>query len=225
MYAERKLSHNWLIKKLINNRVRERLPSISGIVLDFGCGVRPFEQDILRYTDTYIGVDWNHSLHQSAADVIADLNKALPFGDGCADHVVSFEVLEHLAEPGIMLHEAFRVLRSGGEFTLSTPFQWWVHEAPWDYQRFTRYGLEYQLNKAGFTNIKVIPTSGFWSMWALKFNYQMERIARGKWWWRLPARALLTPLWLLNQLIAVALDRVWHEERETVGYFVIAKKP
>lgn len=139
--------HNWLAKKRYNHLISYQSASLSGIVIDLGCGERPFEFDILKYADQYIGVDWSSTLHQLRADIVADLNKPLPIEAESADHIVSFEFLEHLAEPQVMLSEAFRILRPNGRLTLSVPFQWWVHEAPWDYQRFTRYGLEYQLKK------------------------------------------------------------------------------
>lgn len=225
MYPENFFSHNWLIKKAVNDKVRERLPGLRGRVLDLGCGVRPFEADILQFADSYVGVDWSNTLHGLRADIVADLNGPLPIADDSFDHVVSFEVLEHLAEPGVMLREARRVLQPGGGLTLSAPFQWWVHEAPWDYCRFTRYGLEYQLRKAGFENIRVTPTTGFWSMWVLKLNYQLSRLVRGPQPLPLLLRVLFLPLWLLDQTLARWIDRWWPEENETAGYFVTASKP
>lgn len=224
MYPEIKTSHNWLIKKSLNNKVRERLPDLYGNVIDLGCGLRPFEMDILQYADGYTGVDWGNSLHGTHADIIADLNQPLPFNDASVDHIVTFEVLEHLAEPQMMLKEACRIIRSGGQLTLSVPFQWWVHEAPWDYHRFTCHGLDYQLSKAGFSDIVIRPTTGFWSMWVLKLNYQTTRLIRGPRVIRLLTRALLVPTWWINQTLALAIDKVWREDRETAGYFVTARK-
>lgn len=225
MYSESRISHNWLIKKAVNDKIHARLPKLSGLVVDLGCGVRPFEHDILQYADNYIGVDWGNTLHGVQADILADLNQPLPIADAAANHVVSFEVLEHLAEPQVMLGEAFRILRRGGQITLSVPFQWWVHEAPWDYYRYTCHGLEYLLRKAGFIDIAVTPTTGFWSMWLLKLNYQTARLARGPRQVRFLIRALLIPFWWTNQQLAQALDRFWPEENETAGYFVTAAKP
>lgn len=226
MYTESRISHNWLIKKAVNNKVRARLPYLSGRVIDLGCGVRPFEQDILQHADEYVGVDWGNTLHGLQADIMADLNQPLPIADEAANHVVSFEVLEHLSEPQVMLGETFRILRRGGQVTLSVPFQWWVHEAPWDYYRYTCHGLEYMLRKAGFSDIVVSPTTGFWSMWLLKLNYQTLRLAR-----RGPRpvsflmRAMLIPFWWLNQHFAQTIDKFWPAESETAGYFVTATKP
>lgn len=225
MYIEDKLSHNWLAKKNLNARAREIFDDFFGTVIDLGCGAAPFRADILLHAHEYIGVDWGNTLHDSCANVIADLNLPLPIADATADHVVTFEVIEHLAEPAIMLREVVRILRSGGTITLSAPFQWWVHEAPWDYQRFTRHGLDYQLRKAGFINISIAPMTGFWSMWLLKLNYQLQRLIRGPRPMRILVRALLIPIWWINQTVAPWLDKVWPEDRETTGYFVTASKP
>lgn len=226
MYSENRLTHNWLIKKAVNDKVRARLPAFKkGHVLDLGCGLRPFEEDILEYAIYYIGIDWSNTLHDLKADIVADLNESLPLPVASFDHVVSFEVLEHLREPQNMLAEAFRILKPGGTITISAPFMWWVHEAPWDYFRYTRFGYEYLFSKAGFTQITIQPTTGFWSMWLLKLNYQLVRLIRGPRMMRQLVRAALIPIWWATQTIAPLLDDIWPEENETAGYFVTAMKP
>jgi SAM-dependent methyltransferase len=225
MYRVSWLDHNWFIKQRMNDFVRQCTAGLAGVVIDLGCGTAPFRHDILEHASTYYGVDWGNTPHASKADVIADLNRTLPFVDEVADHVVSFEVIEHLSEPATMLREAARILRPNGTLTLSAPFQWWEHESPWDYQRFTRHGLEYQLGKAGFSDITVRPTTGFWSMWILKLNYQLARLLRGPRALRLVMRLCLVPIWWIGQVLAPLLDRAWPEERETAGYFVSARKP
>ncbi|TBR40140.1 MULTISPECIES: class I SAM-dependent methyltransferase [Dyella] len=225
MYPERRTTHNWLIKKRINDLIAATLPSVRGVVLDLGCGPKPFGEDFLSVADHYYGIDWANSLHEFRGDVLADLNRPLPIASESIDNVVSLEVIEHLKEPQVMMREAERILKRGGQFIVSAPFQWWVHEAPWDYQRFTRYGLEYQLSKAGFVDISVQATTGFWSMWLLKLNYQTLRLVRGPLLVRRIARSLLVPFWWLNQMAGRLLDAISHDDRETAGYFATARKP
>lgn len=224
MYKLSYADHNWLAKIKYNDFIKHRTPLLKGLIIDLGCGERPFEQDILKYADTYIGVDWSNTIHGLQAEIIADLNQPLPLPDESYDHVVSFEVLEHLSEPQVMLSEAYRILRPTGGLTLSMPFQWWIHEEPWDYQRFTRYGLEYQLKKAGFSNIVIQPTTGFWTMWILKLNYQLTKLVLGPKILRTLIRVFLIPLWWVLQMLAIFLDKFWKEDRETAGYFVTAQK-
>lgn len=224
MYPESRFAHNWLIKKALNDNVRSRVGRLSGLVLDLGCGTRPFEPDIMQRATRYVGIDWSNTLHGNHADIVADLNKPLPVKDESVDHVVSFEVMEHLAEPAVMLGEAFRVLRKGGELTISVPFQWWVHESPWDYYRYTCHGLQYLLEKAGFTDVVVTPTTGFWSMWVLKLNYQTTRLIQGPKVLQFLVRSVLIPFWWINQHLAWLMDCRWPDPRETAGYFVVARK-
>lgn len=127
---------NWLILK-INNKMAQILCNsfIVGTVYDLGCGERPYEEDILKVADKYIGVDWGETFHILKADIVSDLNNPLPIDSEVGDTVTSFQVIEHLCEPQIMLNEAYRILKKNGTIVLTVPFQWWVHEVPYDYFR------------------------------------------------------------------------------------------
>lgn len=218
------LDHNWLALKINNLTVARHLERMRGYVYDLGCGIRPYEPEIRGHAERYIGVDWSNSLHGLQADIAADLNGKLPIEDEVADTVVSFQVMEHLCEPQIMLGEAHRILKPGGNILLTVPFQWWIHEAPYDYFRYTRHGLEYMFSKAGYVNVNVLEASGFWTMWFLKLNYQTVKLIRGPKPLRALIRGFLIPLWLADQLIAPVLDKYWHAPQETSGYIVTAQK-
>jgi len=198
---------------------------LRGAVYDFGCGESPYREWLLQHVDSYTGVDWTDSQHRITADIVADLNAPLPIADAAADVVVSLSVMEHLREPQVMLSEAHRILKPGGSILLQVPFMWWVHEAPHDYYRYTRYGLQYLFDKAGFVDIRIFPQTGFWAMWTLKFNYQSMRLIRGPWVARKLMRAILGTVWAINQRLAPALDRHWKAEEETAGYLVVARRP
>lgn len=46
----------------------------------------------------------------------------LEFADGIFDHVICSEVLEHLYEPILAINEAYRVLKPGGSYLVTVPF-------------------------------------------------------------------------------------------------------
>lgn len=68
--------------------------------------------------------------------------QTLPFGDGEFDSVLCTEVLEHCLNPQQVMREMARVLRPGGHALITVPMVIHHHEEPWDFQRFTRYGME-----------------------------------------------------------------------------------
>jgi hypothetical protein len=124
-----------------------------------------------------------------------------------------------------MLNEAFCILGQGPGIVFQVPWQWWIHEAPYDYFRYTPYGLKYLLEKAGFVDVLVEPQSGFFSMWILKFNYCSLRFIRGPRLLRGVMRAMLLSIWYLDQKAAPYLDKLdknW--AAESSGYFVTARK-
>lgn len=225
MQEENRASFNWLIKKVNNDIIKENLHLIRGRVIDLGCGTRPYERDILEYAEDYVGLDWFNTMHRLRADIVADLNSPLPIRSDIADAVVSFQVLEHLCEPQNILCEAFRILKPNKMIFIAVPFNWWVHEAPYDFFRYTQYGLKYMLKKAGFVDIEVEAVTGFWSMWFLKFNYQTVKLIRGPKCIRYFFRTLLSLIWFLDQTIAPVIDKFWPGKEETAGYFAKARKP
>lgn len=218
-------AYNWLIYDVGDRFLQLLSPNFKGDLYDLGCGEMPYREWFLQYADRYVGVDWSGTLHELRADIIADLNAQLPINDRVADTVVSLSVMEHLREPQNMLNEAYRILKPGGSMILQVPFMWWVHEAPHDYFRYTCYGLKYMFEKAGFANVEVLPQTGFWVMWALKFNYQSNRLIRGPWLIRKLISALMILIWQIDQRVSPWLDKYWQCEGETAGYFVVARKP
>jgi SAM-dependent methyltransferase len=219
MYKINYINYNWLVHFLHNRAFRANIDHLKGRVIDLGCGMSPYKQDILARTKEYIGVDWDNSVHDVNPDVVADLSKEFPFEDNYADTLISFQVLEHLPTPQLYLKECYRILKPGGVLLLSVPFQWRVHEAPYDYYRFTRYGLDYLFSEAGFQNPVIEELGKFWYTWLLKINYFIAtKFALG------PLRYLFFPYWFFNQVLALLLDRLITSEQEAGAYFTIARK-
>ena len=218
-------SHNWLAYDIGDRFLKRYTKFYRGTLYDFGCGEKPYANFFLQYVEKYIGVDWSNTIHNLNSDLIADLNKPLPIKSEIADTIICLSVLEHLSEPQVMLNEAFRILKPRGIMLLQVPWQWWLHEAPYDFYRYTPYGLKYMLEKAGFIDLKIEPESGFFTTLVLKCNYFSMNFIRGPRLIKWIVQGVLMPFWFFGQVIAPRLDKFdknW--ALETTGYNVIAKK-
>lgn len=122
--------------------------AIRGDVLDCGCGNAPFVQVYGANADHLVLVDRAAGL--PFLDARVDLDRGLPFRGASFDAVLLSDVLEHVPRPSDLLEELHRVLRPGGRLLLSVPFLYPVHEAPYDFFRYTEFGLRALLAGAGF---------------------------------------------------------------------------
>ncbi|MBT8103921.1 MAG: methyltransferase domain-containing protein [Woeseia sp.] len=131
--------------------LRETCESLSGTVLDVGCADGKPRRFLDRAVD-YVGIDYYSTAtgwYGTKPDVFADA-QALPLGDECADHSLLLDVLEHIPDPDRCLAEIGRVLKPGGSLTIQVPFLYPVHDAPLDFHRWTRFGLQEAANRHGF---------------------------------------------------------------------------
>lgn len=218
--------HNWLIYDIGDDFLDRYTELYRGVIYDLGAGESPYKDFFLQYTDQYIAVDWDGSIHKTQLDVTADLNRALPVASQVADTVISLSVMEHLSDPQTMLDEAFRILKPGGAIVLQVPWQWWIHEAPYDFYRYTPYALRRLFQKAGFSEVSIVPQAGYFTTAVMKWNYFTHRFVRGPKTIRLSVKVVLLPFWYLGQKLAPFLDKLdrnW--ALEAPGFFVTAKKP
>lgn len=217
--------YNWLIYDVHDKWLLEYSKYYRGMLVDLGCGEAPYREYFLQYADDYIGVDWTNTLHNSQADIVSNLNEKIDITNSYADTIISFSVMEHLCEPQVFLNESYRILKEDGVAILSVPWMWWIHEAPYDYFRYTPYGLKYMFEKAGFRDIHIQPTCGFYTTIFVKINYFTLRLIKGSKFRKLATKSLLIPFWYLSQKIAPKLDnmhRGWSLEAQS--FFVVAKK-
>lgn len=134
---------------------------VCGRTLDVGCADRWLESSIPNGCK-YVGLDFpptGDAMYRSQPDIFADA-ATLPFRDSSFDTVVLFEVLEHVKHPQNAIREASRVLRSDGKLLLTMPFLYPMHDEPYDYQRYTRHGLEREADKAGLSVEILEPSLG-----------------------------------------------------------------
>jgi len=126
------------------------LVEVSGRLLDVGAADRWVER-LLPAAVEYVALDYpvtGKGLYGARPQVFADA-ASLPFADRCFDAVTCLEVLEHVAEPELVLGEIGRVLKPGGRAWVSTPFLYPLHDAPFDFRRYTEFGLRLGAKKAG----------------------------------------------------------------------------
>ena len=138
--------------------------------LDVGCGDRPYEY--LFEKGTYIGVDVEksgRSLDMKQPDLFYDGN-TLPFDDGRFDLVMSTQVFEHVADPSALMLEMARVCKCGGNVVISLPFVYPEHEIPFDYFRFTSFGIEKIVLEAGLKVVEIRKDSSWVEVLAVLLN-------------------------------------------------------
>ena len=91
-----------------------------------------------------------HDHTNEQVDVFFD-GTHFPFENGHFDSVLTSQVLEHVFTPDEFLQEIHRVLKPDGRLLLTVPFVWDEHEQPYDYARYSSFGLRHLLEKNGFT--------------------------------------------------------------------------
>ncbi len=140
----------YFARRGLRQAMAEFAPNLSGRLLDVGCGRKPYRA--LFTCDAYIGMDVRQAGHAhdtEPVDVFYD-GRIFPFPDATFDGVVCNQVLEHVFQPDTFLGEISRVLKVHGCFLLTVPFVWDEHEQPWDYARYSSYGLKDLLRRNGF---------------------------------------------------------------------------
>ena len=148
----------WLLERHLTVDIAEAISSLEqGVVIDVGCGGRPYEEFVPSGA-RYIGLDLTPTLG-SWPDCWARAD-AIPIAGGAAALVLCTQVLEHLPDPHRCVAEIARVLAPGGRLVLTAPQTWNLHEAPHDYYRFTRYGLEHLCVQAGLEVVDIRPQGG-----------------------------------------------------------------
>lgn len=138
----------------------EELPKLEGRLVDVGCGLQPYRKLLGPKVTEYVGVDREGPLCRP--DVVGDAMN-LPFEDATFDSLMSTQVLEHVVDPRKALVSMARVLKPGGRVVLTAPSTWPAHEVPYDFTRFTRFGLQQMFAEAGFEDVSIRAQGGIWA--------------------------------------------------------------
>lgn len=159
----------WYINNYVIS-VAQKLPRGASI-LDAGAGECVYKKlfEHCRYFSIDLAIGESNWSYENL-DYVAPLD-AMPIEDAKFDAVLCTQVLEHLEFPQESIAEMYRVLKSGGVLYITAPMAHPEHQIPYDYFRFTSYGLRALCNSAGFREIRVQPFGGMWVRWA----YELPR--------------------------------------------------
>ena len=194
---------------------------LRGRLIDIGCGTKPYKTLLAPYVTEHVGLDRTDPFNQLAEVDLVGTAYEIPVPENSFDSALSTAAFEHLAEPQAALSECHRVLKTGGIAVYTVPFIWHLHAEPWDYFRFSKYGLKHLFEKANFEVLEITPMAGFWTTAATMFAYYIGRFDIG-----LVRRLRLLPaVGIAFQGIASVLDKLDRAEEWTWMYTVVARKP
>jgi len=181
---------------------------ITGRTLDIGCGSKPYES--IYGSSEYIGLEYDTPLARSKkkAEYFYD-GKIFPFQNDEFDSVVANEVFEHVFNPDGFLDEAHRVLKQDGMMLMTIPFLWDEHEQPYDFARYTSFGIRSLLEKHGFEIIEQQKSmADIRSIFQMINAYIYKKTVTGNAWVNLALTVLLVaPFNLLGEVFNLILPR------------------
>ncbi len=192
-----------------------------GNLLDLGCGDLPFKSELEGFVSRYDSLDFfprNDDL-----TYVADIQNMPIVPDEGYDSAICLEVLEHVPDPFRAAQEIYRVLKPGGVLIATVPHLSRLHDVPYDYYRYTKYGLQYLLAQAGFEVVELVERGGIFSFLGHQISNALLSLT-----WSVP---LLKDVvwycnrWLITQL-SFELDKIFDRpDIFALGYTVVAIKP
>lgn len=144
----------YVARKGLRTHITGLSDSITGKTLDIGCGLKPYEKLFNSTSYTGVEIDSEDNKVKKKAEYYYD-GKTLPFNDNEYDSIIFSQVFEHVFNPDGFLQEVNRVLKKEGKILLTVPFVWDEHEQPYDYARYSSFGLKSILIKNGFEIISL----------------------------------------------------------------------
>jgi SAM-dependent methyltransferase len=139
----------FIARKGLSAAIKEFSNEINGRILDVGCGTKPYEK-FFSFTE-YVGLEYDTGIDQDkkTADYYYS-GDTFPFDDKSFDSAICNQVLEHVFNSGVFLSEINRILKPSGKLLLTVPFVWDEHEQPYDFARYSSFGLNHILSEKGF---------------------------------------------------------------------------
>jgi len=186
-------------------------------VLDAGAGRLAYRDLIKTYAKSYTSSDFKRT--HPELDVVCDLER-LDFRSSSFDIIFCSQVLEHVPHPWIAMSEIYRVLKNYGVGIITVPMLGYIHNAPFDYFRYTEYGLKSLAQDSGFKVLKIMPIGGLFCF----VGYVLSTIFMPV--FRIPIFGILL-LYIIQPLhmILISLDKLIANEKVfPLNYLMIIKK-
>ncbi len=145
--GERINSSRWYLEQWITE-LAASIPAGSR-VLDAGAGRCPYRRlfsHVEYQTADFCQVDKEYG----QIDFVCNL-ETIPAASEQYDFVLCTQVFEHLPRPHVVIGELYRLLKPGGKLFASAPLFYEEHEKPYDFFRYTQFGLRHLLEAAGFS--------------------------------------------------------------------------
>lgn len=130
----------WHFTKDTHRWQKNAMKDLEGRVLDIGCGTKPYKKwlDFSKVSE-YVGVD---VVESKEVDILIVPLEKWPLEDASFDCIMTAQVLEHVEDLKDTLGQIKRVLKPGGRLLVTVPFLYPVHGVPFDFRRFTTYGVK-----------------------------------------------------------------------------------
>lgn len=126
-------SNNWLVHRIHDAALTAAINKYAnGVLLDIGCGEKPYRTLTEGHVAAHLGLDHPGSLHSKQQVDIFGTAYETGVADDSVDTVLCTVVMEHLERPQDALDEMYRILKPGGHVILSAPLFWHLHEEPRD---------------------------------------------------------------------------------------------
>lgn len=207
---------------------RRLLAGIDGsLVLDIGSGNRSVAPLLGRDNIVY-SVDFpdTNKRYASLPDVYGDACR-LPISNESVDVILLLEVLEHVPSADQAIKEVQRVLKTDGSLYVSVPFIYPIHDAPYDFRRFTLHGIRSLLKENNLTpEIEISHGNSFVTAFQL-MNMAILEVAKGlemkNRFLGLLSVILFYPVCLLINTISLPF-LLSKSDASCFGYFVVAKR-
>ena len=132
-----------------------------------GRGAHPY-RDLFTHTQ-YESADFDSTYEPT---YVCELTR-LPVEDARFDAVVFNQVLEHVPEPVPVMRELARVLKASGRLIYSAPLFYEEHQQPYDFCRYTQFGVRHIFGEAGLVIERLEWLEGYFGT----VGYQLETLA------------------------------------------------